>query len=276
MPVDAIWRSWDGAYPGDYHCVDVNSLVYAAGGCSIAQDLTVLVMPLPLILRLNTNWRRKVGITTMFSLGIFVLITSCVRLRFIVQFARSRNPTWDYVNTHLWSDLEAAVSIITASLPAIGLYLATVWPRAFLSKARKSSTQLSSAQLYEVKRWTPLGMSRSSGRTSHAEEQPAGGKPSYFSSLLGKITQGGERGVNVSELELGDTARGSVQSNISAGHVHAGASDCSQHRPALEIVGKNIPLDVEIGDPSHDSVVPTGSTIRVQAITRRAKEDDHS
>ncbi|KAL1876951.1 hypothetical protein Daus18300_002558 [Diaporthe australafricana] len=276
MPVDAIWRSWDGAYPGNYHCVNVNSLVYAAAGCSIAQDLTILVMPLPLILRLNTNWRRKAGTVIMFSLGIFVLITSCVRLRFLVQFARSRNPTWDYVDTHLWSDLEASVSIIAASLPAIRLYLATVWPKAFLSKARKSSAQSSGAQSYDVKRWTPQGMLSRSGRTSHAGEQAAGGKPGYLSRLLGKTTQRNKRGVNESELELADTARSSVQSEMSVRHVDVDASDSSQHRPALEIVGKYIPLDVEIGDPFHDSVIPTSSTIRVSAIKRRTKEDDQS
>lgn len=148
MPVDAIWRSWKGDYPDSYRCLDVNSLVYAAAGCSIAQDVTILVLPLPLILRLNTTCR-KAAIVVMFSLGTFVLVTSCIRLRYLIMFARSTSPTWDYFDTTIWSAFEVAVSVIAVSLPAIRLYLVRAWPMVFSSGSRKASAQSSGPQSSE-------------------------------------------------------------------------------------------------------------------------------
>lgn len=55
----------------------------------------------------------------MFSLGVFVLITSCVRLWSLYSFGESVNPTWDYTDVIIWTGLEVAVSIIVPSLPAI-------------------------------------------------------------------------------------------------------------------------------------------------------------
>ncbi|KAK2607575.1 hypothetical protein N8I77_006238 [Diaporthe amygdali] len=251
-PIDAIWRSWDGNYPGSYHCFNINALTYAAAGLSIAQDVAILVLPLPLILRLNTNWRRKIGIVIMFSLGIFVLITSCVRLRFIVLFARSRNPTWDYVDTHIWSDFEVSVSVIAASLPAIRLYLARVWPRAFPSVGRKASTQSSGAQLHELKRWKPLRMSKNSGETGNTAGQPVEGQPGYYSRLLEDTRLGGKRSVDVSEVELRDTVRGSVHNEISVGNSQdpgiEGSAQC------IGCTGQISPLDLEDKGSSRDTI----------------------
>lgn len=88
IPIDAVWRSWKGDYPIHYRCFDVNSLVCAVAGCSIAQGLTILVLPLLLTIGLNTSWHRKAAIVVMFSLGIFALVTSCSRLRYLIMFAR--------------------------------------------------------------------------------------------------------------------------------------------------------------------------------------------
>ncbi|ROV92003.1 hypothetical protein VSDG_07639 [Cytospora chrysosperma] len=156
-PISAIWRSWEGNYPMPYHCFDVNALVYAAAGFSIAQDIVILAMPLPLLLSLNTKWRRKFGIVIMFSLGVFVLATSCIRLRFMVLFARTTNPAWDYSDVLVWSGVEVAVSIIVTSLPAIRILLIAMWPKAFSTGVRKSS-------------------GRPSGASGQSENPPLGGE----------------------------------------------------------------------------------------------------
>ncbi|KAK1772292.1 hypothetical protein QBC33DRAFT_4525 [Phialemonium atrogriseum] len=117
-PIDFVWKGWDGTY-GPHKCLNVNVLVFTAAGFSIAQDIVIIFMPIPLLAQLQASWRVKLGVILMFSLGIFVLITSCIRLRTIVLFARSTNPTWDYMDTLIWTGLECAVSIIVTSLPAI-------------------------------------------------------------------------------------------------------------------------------------------------------------
>ena len=275
LPVDAIWRSWRGDYPGPYRCLDVNSLVYAAAGCSIAQDITILVLPLPLIARLNTSWRRKAGIMAMFSLGAFVLVTSCVRLRYLVLFARSTNPTWDYFDTTIWSAFESAASVIAASLPAIRQYLVRVWPRFFSSSsAGKASARSSEPQPGEMSKWIPLGMSGSSDKTDCAARGIVQGQRGFVSRFLRKTGQRDEHGVDVTELELGDTVRGSVQTEIGTGHFPTGAGGFSQYLPTVEYTGGNINLGLESRDSSHESTVPISPGIRVKTTTTRTMGGD--
>ena len=84
VPAHYIWEAWRAkAGPGNFHCLDVNLMATVLDGegvCRgvIGQDLVILLLPLPLLLKLNTSWRNRFNIITMFSLGIFVVITSSV------------------------------------------------------------------------------------------------------------------------------------------------------------------------------------------------------
>ncbi|KAH8677926.1 hypothetical protein BX600DRAFT_479436 [Xylariales sp. PMI_506] len=188
-PINYNWEGWKGGF-GSYKCLDVNSLSYAAAGISIGQDLLVLSLPLPLLIGLNTSWRRRAGIILMFSLGIFIVITSCIRLRFLIIFARSTNPTWDYTETIIWTALEVNVSVIVVCLPAIRLFFSHILPQFFGSTMR--STTLPSTD-----RGTSNGISKKSN--------------SRFSSMFssGRLDDDTE-----SQLELGDRANGTTQTEI--------------------------------------------------------------
>ncbi|KAK3387575.1 CFEM domain-containing protein [Podospora didyma] len=119
IPIPFIWEGWKGGVFGPYRRLDISALAFTTAGFSIAQDIVILIMPLPLLARLNVSRRSRCGIMVMFSLGIFVLITSCVRVWAIYGFGDSVNPTWDYTDALIWTGLEVAVSIIVTSLPAI-------------------------------------------------------------------------------------------------------------------------------------------------------------
>lgn len=110
------WKK--GAF-GPHRCLDVNMLTYWSAGMSIAQDIAILILPLPVVATLNLPRRTKLGACFMFSLGVFVLVASCARLRAIHAFGDSPNPTWDYSDAVIWTGLEVAVSIVVASLPPI-------------------------------------------------------------------------------------------------------------------------------------------------------------
>lgn len=129
-PLSYIWLGWKGGY-GDYTCLNVHALTYTAAGFSIAQDVVIFVMPIPLLTSLNASMHKRSQILFMFSLGFFVLLTSCIRLGFIVHFAASWNPTWDYNGPLIWSGLELGVSMIVTSLPAIRVMLTRTVPNIF-------------------------------------------------------------------------------------------------------------------------------------------------
>lgn len=130
-PINFIWEGWKKGEFGPYKCIDINALGFATAASSIAQDIAIIVMPLPLLARLNVSRRCKLGIMIMFSLGVFVLITSCIRLWSLYSFGESVNPTWDYTDVIVWTGLEVAVSIIVTSLPAIRVLINRRMPGVF-------------------------------------------------------------------------------------------------------------------------------------------------
>ena len=218
VPVSYSWEGWMGAGVfGDAsndHCINVNTLTYTAAAFSIAQDIVILVLPVPLLLKLHTSKRRKAGILIMFSLGIFVLITSCVRLRFIVRFARSTNPTWDYTDSLIWSGLEVAVSIIVTSLPAIRVLLNRVLPKVWLfaaSSARRSTDGRGGMSASAGIEGTPVdGPKRPARSLSGGGRAPRPVRSAQ--SRLFSLMAGSRSSLNESEIELGDMSKGEIAS----------------------------------------------------------------
>ncbi|KAH6696784.1 CFEM domain-containing protein [Plectosphaerella plurivora] len=107
VPVRYIWERIKGNF-GPHSCLDINKLAYTAAAFSITEDVIILLLPLPSLIRLNVNLRTKIGIILMFSLGILILITSCVRLRSLVLS-----------DALIWTSFEVAISLLVTSLPAL-------------------------------------------------------------------------------------------------------------------------------------------------------------
>jgi len=68
QPVSAIWNGWDGEHPAK--CTDFKAQNYSGASINIALDLTICLMPLPVLRKLNLNRRKKIGIMLMFSVGL--------------------------------------------------------------------------------------------------------------------------------------------------------------------------------------------------------------
>ncbi|KUI58930.1 hypothetical protein VP1G_06207 [Cytospora mali] len=256
-PASATWESWQGNYPVPYQCFDVNALVYAAAGFSIAQDIVILVIPLPPLLNLNTNWRRKIGIVLMFSLGLFVLVTSCIRLRFVVRFARSTNLAWDYADTLNWSGVEVAVSVVVASLPAIRVLLISIWPKVFSTSVKKPTGRRPDT-LPELKR-LPLG----------GERRPVRSPQSRFFSMLAKTICEKEEGdgPDGSQLERGDSIMGGMHTGTRIGDSPAGVDKVVPNRLTLgSTIGKGF-LDGDSRGISLDRIISVRPIKRAEALS---------
>ncbi|TDZ30726.1 hypothetical protein C8035_v002322 [Colletotrichum spinosum] len=146
IPFEYNWLGWKGDF-GPHHCLDINTLAFVAGGLSISHDVIILLLPLPLLYHLNMGFRKKAGIFLMFSLGVFILITSCVRLRYIVLFTRSLNPTWDFTDPLVWSGVEVSVSMIVVCLPAMRILLSRLVPQWFASTTASDNTPRNKASI---------------------------------------------------------------------------------------------------------------------------------
>jgi hypothetical protein len=50
-------------------CINLNTLAYATGGISIALDIIILLLPIPQLVGLKTDLRKKIHLIIMFGLG---------------------------------------------------------------------------------------------------------------------------------------------------------------------------------------------------------------
>ncbi|RKL32545.1 hypothetical protein BFJ72_g10488 [Fusarium proliferatum] len=140
--------NWDrfGGEDVDFWCMDLNKLQWSINITNIIFDLVVLVLPIPLIwksmsghilegyeltLIAKSTFRRKLGIVLMFSLGVVVLVASCLKMRYNVLYGHSNNITWDYMDLMVWAGIESSVSIAAPCLPTVRLFLHKVFPASF-------------------------------------------------------------------------------------------------------------------------------------------------
>ncbi|KAH6949727.1 hypothetical protein BKA56DRAFT_606817 [Ilyonectria sp. MPI-CAGE-AT-0026] len=127
-PIGYLWTRWDGEHQGK--CVDINAVAWAHAAISVALDVWVLVIPLSQLMHLKLDWRKKIGVGLMFSVGTFITVVSIIRLRALVKFATDiENLTWDYLETIRWSFIEINVGVFCVCMPSLRLFLAYIFPK---------------------------------------------------------------------------------------------------------------------------------------------------
>ena len=67
-PVNHFWVKWDGMHEGS--CISVNGIAWSSSAINIAMDLWILGVPLSQLKKMNLDWKKKVGIGMMFSVGV--------------------------------------------------------------------------------------------------------------------------------------------------------------------------------------------------------------
>ncbi|KAG6362114.1 hypothetical protein INS49_010343 [Diaporthe citri] len=117
QPFSYVWTRWDGRMHGK--CIDMTAQTWVCAAMNIVLDVFIFLLPIPQLLKLETNWKTKIGVILVFLLGLFVTICSIARLRFLSSWASSPNPTYDYSDLALWSLIELYAGVICACLPGM-------------------------------------------------------------------------------------------------------------------------------------------------------------
>ncbi|KAM3084076.1 hypothetical protein ACMFMF_001432 [Clarireedia jacksonii] len=133
-PVAYFWNR-------DLHgtCIDINALAYANSAMSIVQDILVVVLPIPVLMKLQLGRKKKLAVLFMFAVGSFGCIISMIRLKSLLSFGNSIDPTWDYTMTVIWTVAELGVAIMCACFPAIRSLLVRLNPKVFATSAQYST-----------------------------------------------------------------------------------------------------------------------------------------
>jgi len=85
------WHNWDGEHKGI--CNDINAQGWTSAALNVILDVIILVLPMPVISKLQLNKRKKFFVFLMFSIGFLVTIVSILRLQVLVQFGGTTNFT---------------------------------------------------------------------------------------------------------------------------------------------------------------------------------------
>ncbi|KAK2051916.1 hypothetical protein LY76DRAFT_639881 [Colletotrichum caudatum] len=94
VPVDSIWDR----NITDRKCVNLPAVGYSSSALAIAEDVALLLLPIPQVWRLQISLDRRLGLLALFSLGFFSCLTSMIRMKFLVQYTNTFDATWDYVD----------------------------------------------------------------------------------------------------------------------------------------------------------------------------------
>src|SRR5690348_11141104 len=73
-----IIRAFDKDTPGT--CIDTAKFWFANAGFSIASDVIILLLPMPLLWKLEVPRAQKYALMAVFTIGIFAVVTSCLRV----------------------------------------------------------------------------------------------------------------------------------------------------------------------------------------------------
>ncbi|KAH0175272.1 hypothetical protein KCU67_g312, partial [Aureobasidium melanogenum] len=109
-----IAKQWDPSIPGK--CLNALPIYFALGGTSLGWDLIIIVLPFPILRRLQLDFHRKVALFAVFSLGFFVTIVQAVRLTSIARLATYT----DSKGSIQWSAVEINLGVVVACVPTFG------------------------------------------------------------------------------------------------------------------------------------------------------------
>ncbi|KAH7370402.1 hypothetical protein BKA65DRAFT_562060 [Rhexocercosporidium sp. MPI-PUGE-AT-0058] len=149
-PISYYWTEWDGEHVG--RCINVVAIVNSYSGISIGVDIWMLILPATRVARLNMQWKKKIAVAIMFSVGILFTAVSAIQLAVIlpIPYAVTQNPTWDYYNSGVWSQVELSVGIICACMPSMRALLESCFSRLSSSKLETKNRSLLKARDSEV------------------------------------------------------------------------------------------------------------------------------
>ncbi|KAI9857527.1 MAG: hypothetical protein M1824_004787 [Vezdaea acicularis] len=108
-----VQKSWRPSTPG--HCLPNDITFYALAGITIFFDCIIFFLPIPLLVQVKINRRRKIALIGVFMLGLFTTVCSVMRMVQIPTIAMTGNSTM----LVLWGTVEMNVGIGLTCIPTL-------------------------------------------------------------------------------------------------------------------------------------------------------------
>ncbi|RDL32029.1 uncharacterized protein BP5553_09431 [Venustampulla echinocandica] len=111
-------KLWDKSLPGK--CLNEFQIFIWFGIPHIVTDVAIIILPLPLIWRLQTTTNQKIGLTLTFLTGSVGIITSIIRFAVFLKLADPElDLSWTGLDVVMWTTIEPGVYLIAACLPSL-------------------------------------------------------------------------------------------------------------------------------------------------------------
>ena len=139
-----VYKSWQPVIPGTStptpgSCLPSDTFFYVLSAVTIVCDVVVFLTPIPLLLKLQINLRRKIGLVGIFLLGLFTTVCSVLRMIQITQISKDGNST----GLILWGVIELNVGVCADNRVCLCLLSDADHHRRYLSPASPRSRRYS-------------------------------------------------------------------------------------------------------------------------------------
>ncbi|PNS20483.1 hypothetical protein CAC42_5933 [Sphaceloma murrayae] len=110
-----ISKAWDYNVPGT--CIHFYLFALLITSITLLTDVIILVLPIPVILRLNTTIGKKISLLCAFGIGGFACVITAIRLYIVTE----GGPTPKFASHKIlaWTLAEVSVAVICANLPLV-------------------------------------------------------------------------------------------------------------------------------------------------------------
>ncbi|KAI4744585.1 hypothetical protein E4T44_15117, partial [Aureobasidium sp. EXF-8845] len=115
-----LTSAWSLTVKADY-CINTEKFYTANAALNVASDIMILILPIPIVWGLNTDVRKKVILTGLFSMGSISCLVSILRMRSIVVLYKSgfSDMTWGLAEVVIWSQAELTAAMICTCTPCL-------------------------------------------------------------------------------------------------------------------------------------------------------------
>ncbi|MCJ1373901.1 hypothetical protein MMC20_005131 [Loxospora ochrophaea] len=98
------------------HCINDVHFYWASASLNVATDAIILTLPMPMVWRLQTDLRRKIGISLLFIIGGLTFIVSIIRIVYYLRF-NAEDSSYSFIGDAYSTPGEVCLAIICACAP---------------------------------------------------------------------------------------------------------------------------------------------------------------
>ncbi|KEQ70870.1 hypothetical protein M436DRAFT_52556 [Aureobasidium namibiae CBS 147.97] len=123
------------------YCISTEKFYTANAALNVVSDILILLLPVPIVWGLNTDVRKKVILTGLFSMGSISCLVSILRMRSIIVLYKSgySDLTWGLVEVVLWSQAELTAAMICTCTPCLRPLFEKIIPALRSATSRKGT-----------------------------------------------------------------------------------------------------------------------------------------